>query len=88
MNYRAEATPHGVNIMTPNDAGTYEHVALITYESAVARLDAGSMTINLITVTPYIMRLLTAGRMAGLISLRSTALLCGAGLLRPVSLQK
>lgn len=41
MNYRAEATPHGVNIMTPNDAGTYEHVALITYESAVARLDAG-----------------------------------------------
>ncbi|AWS95716.1 hypothetical protein [Citrobacter sp. CRE-46] len=41
MNYRAEATPDGVNIMTRNNAGTYEHVALITYENAVARLDAG-----------------------------------------------
>ena len=38
---RAEATPHGVNIMTRNDAGMYEHVAIITYESAVSRLDAG-----------------------------------------------
>lgn len=37
----AEATPDGVNIMTRNDAGTYEHVALITYESAVSRMDAG-----------------------------------------------
>ncbi|HBR2157256.1 TPA: hypothetical protein L9M99_001372 [Klebsiella pneumoniae] len=37
----AEATPHGVNIMTRNDAGIYEHVAIITYESAVSRLDAG-----------------------------------------------
>lgn len=37
----AEATPHGVNIMTRNDAGMYEHVAIITYESAVSRLDAG-----------------------------------------------
>jgi hypothetical protein len=40
-NVRAEATPHGVNIMTRNDAGEYEHDALITYEYAVARLDAG-----------------------------------------------
>lgn len=38
---RAEATPHGVNIMTRNDAGGYELVALISYESAVNRLDAG-----------------------------------------------
>ena len=37
----AEATPHGVNIMTRNDAGMYEHVALISYESAVNGLDAG-----------------------------------------------
>ena len=41
MNYRAEATPYGVNIMTRNDAGMYEHVALINYEKAVVRLDAG-----------------------------------------------
>ena len=41
MSYHAEATPHGVNIMTRNDAGMYEHVAIITYESAVSRLDAG-----------------------------------------------
>jgi hypothetical protein len=33
--FHAEATPHGVNIMTRNDAGMYEHVCLITYESAV-----------------------------------------------------
>lgn len=33
--FHAEATPHGVNIMTRNDAGMYEHVALISYESAV-----------------------------------------------------
>jgi hypothetical protein len=26
MCYHAEATPHGVNIMTRNDAGMYEHV--------------------------------------------------------------
>ncbi|ENQ0095549.1 hypothetical protein ACEK59_001524 [Escherichia coli] len=26
----AEATPHGVNIMTRNDAGGYEQVALIS----------------------------------------------------------
>lgn len=37
----AEATPHGVNIMSSNDAGGYELVALISYESAVNRLDAG-----------------------------------------------
>ncbi|EHC5761710.1 TPA: hypothetical protein RPO48_002896 [Escherichia coli] len=37
----AEATPDGVSIMTRNDAGIYEHVAIITYESAVSRLDAG-----------------------------------------------
>ena len=41
MSYHAEATPHGVNIVTRNDAGIYEHVAIITYESAVSRLDAG-----------------------------------------------
>ena len=41
MNYRAEATPYGVNIMTRNDAGMYEHVALINYEKVVVRLDAG-----------------------------------------------
>ncbi|HCM6842700.1 2-polyprenylphenol hydroxylase related flavodoxin oxidoreductase [Klebsiella quasipneumoniae] len=38
---RAEATPHGVNIMASNDAGGYEQFALISYESAVNRLDAG-----------------------------------------------
>ena len=37
----AEATPHGVNIMTRNDAGGFELVALISYESAVNGLDAG-----------------------------------------------
>ncbi|HEN4903002.1 TPA: hypothetical protein U6I50_004268 [Klebsiella pneumoniae] len=37
----AEATPHGVNIMTRNDAGGFEQFALISYESAVNRLDAG-----------------------------------------------
>jgi hypothetical protein len=31
--FHAEATPHGVNIMTRNDAGMYEHVALINYEN-------------------------------------------------------
>lgn len=39
--FHAEATPHGVNIMTRNDAGMYEHVAFINYEKAVVRLDAG-----------------------------------------------
>ena len=39
--FHAEATPHGVNIMTRNDAGMYEYVALINYEKAVVRLDAG-----------------------------------------------
>lgn len=39
--FHAEATPHGVNIMTRNDAGMYEHVALITYEKVVVGLDAG-----------------------------------------------
>lgn len=38
---RAEATPHGVNIMASNDAGGYEQVAIIDYLSAVNRLDAG-----------------------------------------------
>lgn len=38
---RAEVTPHGVNIMTRNDAGGFEQVALISYESAVNGLDAG-----------------------------------------------
>ncbi|EPG6141961.1 hypothetical protein VSR96_20850 [Klebsiella pneumoniae] len=37
----AEATPHGLNIKASNDAGGYELVALISYESAVNRLDAG-----------------------------------------------
>lgn len=37
----AEATPHGLNIMASSDAGGYELVALISYESAVNRLDAG-----------------------------------------------
>lgn len=32
--FHAEATPDGVNIMTRNDAGMYEHVALITYEKS------------------------------------------------------
>jgi hypothetical protein len=31
--FHAEATPHGVNIMTRNDAGMYEHVALSTMKS-------------------------------------------------------
>lgn len=41
MNYCAEATPDGVNIMTRNDDGNYEHVELIGYECAVARLVVG-----------------------------------------------
>lgn len=39
--FHAEATPDGVNIMTRNDAGIYEHVALINYEKIVVRMDAG-----------------------------------------------
>jgi hypothetical protein len=79
MNYRAEATPHGVNIMTRNDAGMYEHVALITYESAVARLDAGEYDDKPDKDTPYILPLLMAGRVAGSTSPRSITSLCGAG---------
>ncbi|MGK4330657.1 hypothetical protein ABVK36_18010 [Lonsdalea quercina] len=41
MSYRTEATPDGVNVMTRNDVGVYEHVALIGYGCAVGRLDAG-----------------------------------------------
>ena len=41
MNYRAEATPYGVNIMTRNDAGMYEHVCLVPYSDAVTHLDNG-----------------------------------------------
>ncbi|HBC7420859.1 TPA: hypothetical protein KEY88_003573 [Serratia marcescens] len=44
--FRAEATPDGVNIMTCNDAGVYEHVELISYECAVARLDVGEYDDN------------------------------------------
>lgn len=39
--FHAEATPHGINIMTRNDAGMYEYVAFINYEKVVVRLDAG-----------------------------------------------
>ncbi|MCY1697549.1 hypothetical protein OVA10_05595 [Lelliottia sp. SL45] len=39
--FHAEATPDGVKIMTRNDAGIYEHVELISYECAVARLIVG-----------------------------------------------
>ncbi|EAA0939510.1 hypothetical protein CHK22_08825 [Salmonella enterica] len=39
--FHAEATPDGVNIMTRNEAGMYEHVALVPYEDAVNHLDAG-----------------------------------------------
>ncbi|HBR6819319.1 TPA: hypothetical protein ACF7WS_005079 [Klebsiella pneumoniae] len=39
--FHAEATPHGVNIMTRNDAGMYEHVCLIPYSDAVTHLDSG-----------------------------------------------
>jgi hypothetical protein len=31
--FHAEATPHGVNIMTRNDAGMYEHVALFPIQT-------------------------------------------------------
>jgi hypothetical protein len=31
--FHAEATPHGVNIMTRNDAGMYEHVCLIPIQT-------------------------------------------------------
>lgn len=41
MSYHAEATPHGVNIMTRNDAGIYEHVCLVPYSDAVTHLDSG-----------------------------------------------
>lgn len=49
MNYFAEATPDGVNIMARNDAGICEPVALITYEDAVSRLDAGKYDDDLST---------------------------------------
>lgn len=39
--FHAEATPDGVHIMTRSNDGIYEHVALITYEDAVNRLDEG-----------------------------------------------
>lgn len=39
--FHAEATPDGVNIMTRNDAGMYEHIALVPYSDAVNHLDAG-----------------------------------------------
>ena len=41
MNYFAEATPDGVNIMARNDAGICERVSLLAYEDAVNSLDAG-----------------------------------------------
>lgn len=54
--HRAEATPDGVNIMTRNDAGMYEHVALINYEKVVVRLDAGEYPLEVIRlkVTEYL----------------------------------
>lgn len=39
--FHAEATPHGVNIMTRNDAGMYEHICLVPYSDAVTHLDSG-----------------------------------------------
>ena len=39
--FHAEATPHGVNIMTRNDAGMYEHVCPVPYSDAVTHLDSG-----------------------------------------------
>ena len=72
--FHAEATPHGVNIMTRNDAGMYEHVALISYESAVNGLDAGEYE-----DTPFILPSLMAGRVAGSTSPPSITSLCGAG---------
>jgi hypothetical protein len=77
--FHAEATPHGVNIMTRNDAGMYEHVALISYESAVTVWMRESTTISQISDTPFILPLLMAGRVAGSTSPRSITSLCGAG---------
>ncbi|BHD62442.1 hypothetical protein D7G59_14555 [Salmonella enterica] len=39
--FHAEASPLGVNIMTRNDAGMYEHVCLVPYSDAVNHLDSG-----------------------------------------------
>lgn len=39
--FHAEATPDGVNIMTRNDAGMYEHICLVPYSDAVTHLDSG-----------------------------------------------
>ncbi|EBW2308916.1 hypothetical protein CBK06_002338 [Salmonella enterica subsp. enterica serovar Kingston] len=39
--FHAEASPHGVNVMTRNDAGMYEHVCLVPYSDAVTHLDSG-----------------------------------------------
>jgi hypothetical protein len=75
----AEATPHGVNIMTRNDAGGYEQFALISYESAVTALTPESTTTSQISDTPYILPLLMAGRVAGSTLPRSITSLCGAG---------
>lgn len=47
MNYCAEATPDGVNIMTQSDAGVCEHTILLSFEEAITRLDAGEYDNNL-----------------------------------------
>ncbi|WP_099350719.1 hypothetical protein [Erwinia amylovora] len=39
--YRTEATPHGVSITRRNEAGQYEHMALIDYPDMLRKLEAG-----------------------------------------------
>lgn len=41
MSQYVEATLNGVNILNRNSSGEYEHVAILTYEDAVKRLDSG-----------------------------------------------
>ena len=75
----AEATPHGVNIMTRNDAGGYEQVALISYESAVNGLDAGEYDDKPDIGYAIHFAVADGGRVAGSTSPRSITSLCGAG---------
>ncbi|WP_213194387.1 hypothetical protein [Citrobacter portucalensis] len=47
MNYFAEATPDGVTIVTRSNAGVCGHTALLGFEEAITRLDAGEYDNNL-----------------------------------------
>ncbi|EOI6425992.1 hypothetical protein ACMU9U_002895 [Yersinia enterocolitica] len=39
--YYAEATPDGINFMTRNDEGNYQHSRLVGYSASICQLDSG-----------------------------------------------